>query len=175
MGQMVTNREHPVAGKSRQIAAYLLEQRIAGEDLVVELCRYLVFEIEVAIGSVVGSVSDFVDLSDGDAGFGQAKPDGMNGKSAGVLVAGEALFLGGGDQPAVKDQRGSAIHPLRDPIFAIFQFGPQRLPEGNRILQAANSQDFRRSLPVLACNDTLFRKLSLARCVYLIFALNRLE
>ena len=45
----------------------------------------------------------------GDTGLVQAPGDGVVWKGGVVLLAGEALFLRGGDDAAVLDQRGRAV------------------------------------------------------------------
>ncbi len=50
-----------------------------------------------------------VDLVEPDARRRQAVLDGVPGEPGIVLLAGEALLLGGGDDPAVVEQRGRAV------------------------------------------------------------------
>ena len=128
--------------KARQIAAHLVEQRLARENLLVELRRNFVAGIEPAVGSVVEPVRNLVNFVDGDAGLVEAEADGVDGKVAGVLFAAEALLLGRGNQFAVDDQRGRGVHALGDAVLALVQARPMRLLEGHRVFQPADPDDF---------------------------------
>ena len=59
-----------------------------------------------------------------------------------MLLAAEALLLGGGNQLAVDDQRGGCVHALSDAVLALVQARPVRPLEGHRVFQPADSDDF---------------------------------
>jgi len=65
-------------------------------------------------------VSDLIDFGDVDAGFSETESDGVDGKVAGVLPAGEAFLFCRGDELAVDDESGGGIHALRNAVFPLF-------------------------------------------------------
>ncbi len=86
----------------------------------------------------MGNLVDFVDRY---PGLGQTKSDDMDWEITGVLLPTEALLLCGGNQSAVNHQRGRRIHPLCNPILALFQARPISLLQWNGILQPADPDD----------------------------------
>ena len=130
------------SGKPGRSRAHLPQQHVPGEDLLVEALRNFVLLVEAAIGSVVEAVRDLVDFVDGDAGLCEAEANGVDGKIAGVLLAAEALLLGGRHQFAVHHQRGGGVHALGNAVLALVQARAMRLLERHGVFQPADSNNF---------------------------------
>lgn len=71
--------------------------------------RHIGFEQALELQERLVVEDDEVDVVQAAAGLGQAILDGQPGKTRVVFLAGEAFFLGGGNDAAILDQRGGTV------------------------------------------------------------------